>query len=57
VKKLSGGGQLRGLVTSALPLACCVGLVVVAIWAPVARAQLILSAVAVVAIRLRPQDK
>jgi hypothetical protein len=56
-KRLPGGGQLRGRVTSALVLACCAGLVVVAIWAPVARAQLVLSAVAVVAIWLRPQNK
>jgi hypothetical protein len=56
-KKLPGGGQLRGRVTAALILACCGGLVVVSIWAPVARAQLILSAVAIVAIWLRPQDK
>jgi hypothetical protein len=56
-KKLPGGGQLRGRVTSALVLACCAGQVVVAIWAPVARAQLVLSAVAVVAIWLRPQNK
>jgi hypothetical protein len=56
-KKLPGGGQLRGRVTSALVVACCGGLVVVTIWAPVARAQLILSAVAIIAIWLRPQDK
>jgi hypothetical protein len=56
-KKLPGGGQLRGGVTSALVVACCGGLVVVTIWAPVARAQLILSAVAIIAIWLRPQDK
>ena len=56
-KKLTGGEQLRGKVPSALVLACCGGLVVVTIWAPVARAQLILSAVAIIAIWLRPADK
>jgi hypothetical protein len=56
-KKLLGGEQLRGKVPSALILACCGGLVVVTIWAPVARAQLILSAVAIIAIWLRPADK
>lgn len=56
-KKLPGGGQLRGRVSSALALACCGGLVIVSIWAPVARAQLILSAVAIIAIWLRPADK
>jgi hypothetical protein len=56
-KNLTGRDQLRGRVPSALILACCVGLVVVTIWAPVARAQLILSAVAIIAIWLRPADK
>lgn len=48
-----GGG--RG--PSLLILACCGGIVVVAMWAPVTRAQLILSAVAVIAIWLRPVEK
>ena len=56
-KKLPGGGQPRGRVPAALMLACCGGLVVVSVWAPVARAQLILSAVAIIAIWLRPADK
>jgi hypothetical protein len=56
-KKLPGGGQPRGRVPPALILACCGALVVVSIWAPVARAQLILSAVAIIAIWLRPADK
>ena len=56
-KKLPGGGRLRGRVPSALILAGCGSLVVVSIWAPVARAQLILSAVAIIAIWLRPADK
>jgi hypothetical protein len=56
-RKLPGGEQLRGRVPSALILACFGGLVVVSVWAPVARAQLILSAVAIIAIWLRPADK
>lgn len=56
-KKLPDGGQPRGRVPSVLILACCGGLVVVSIWAPVPRAQLILSAVAIIAIWVRPADK
>lgn len=55
-KRLRDGGRLRGRGPSALTLACCAGVVVVSVWAPVNRAQLILSAVAVIAIWLRPQD-
>jgi hypothetical protein len=40
-----------------LILAGCCGMVVVTIWAPVARAQLILSAAAIVAVLFRRPDK
>jgi hypothetical protein len=38
-------------------VAGCCGLVVVALLAPVARAQLILSAVAIIAVMFRPPDR
>jgi hypothetical protein len=56
-KKLSGGMWRHGRVPSVLIVAGCCGLVVVAAWAPVARAQLVLSAVAIIAVWCRPPDK
>jgi hypothetical protein len=42
---------------SVVIVACCCGILVIAAWAPVARAQLILSALAVIAVWFRPPDK
>jgi hypothetical protein len=55
-KKLFGGNRCPDSVSAELIVAvCCVG--VIAMWAPVARAQLILSAVAVLAVWFKPPDK
>jgi Flp pilus assembly protein TadB len=56
-KKLRGGKQPRERIPPVLILAGCCGMVVVAVWAPVARAQLILSAVALIAVCVRTPDK
>jgi hypothetical protein len=56
-EKLSGGKRRPGRVPSVLILAGCCGLVVVATWVPVARAQLVLSAVAIIAVWFRPPGK
>jgi hypothetical protein len=56
-KRLSGGKRRYGRLPSVLIVAGCCGLVVVAAWAPVARAQLVLSAVAIIAVWFRPPDK
>lgn len=54
-EELSGGKRRPGRVPWVLIVAGCCGLVVVATWAPVARAQLVLSAVAIiVAVWFRP---
>ena len=56
-EKLPGAKRHHGTVPSVLIVAACCGLVVVAALAPVARAQLILSAVAIIAVWFRPSDK
>jgi hypothetical protein len=56
-KELAGGKRRLGGVSSVMIVAGCCGLVVVAVLAPVARAQLILSAVAIIAVMFRPPDK
>jgi hypothetical protein len=56
-KKLRGGKRRHSRVPSILILAGCCGMVVVAFWAPVARAQLILSAGAIIAVWFRPPDR
>jgi hypothetical protein len=55
--ELPGGKRRHGGVPSVLVVAGCCALVVVAVLAPVARAQLILSAVAIIAVMFRPPDK
>lgn len=58
MKKRPRSGRLRHGTTSSLPLlAGCCGMVVAAIWAPVARARLLLSAAAIIAVWFRPPDK
>jgi hypothetical protein len=55
MKKLPGGNRCPGGVSAALIAAgCCVG--VIAVWAPVARAQLIFSAVAILAVWFKRPD-
>lgn len=56
-KNLPRGKRRHGRVASVLIVAGGCGLVVVALSAPVARAQLILSAVAVIAVWFSPPDK
>jgi hypothetical protein len=56
-EKLAGGKRRHGRVASVLIVAGCCGLVVVAAWAPVTRAQLVLSAVAIIVVWFRPPDK
>jgi hypothetical protein len=56
-RELPGGKRRHGGVPSVMIVAGCCGLVVVAVLAPVARAQLILSAVAIIAVMFRPPDK
>jgi hypothetical protein len=56
-KALRRGERPHGRVPPVLIVAGCCGLVVVALLAPVARAQLILSAVAIIAVMFRPPDK
>jgi len=56
-KELPAGKRRHGGVPSVMIVAGCCGLVVVAVLAPAARAQLILSAVAIIAVVVRPPDK
>jgi hypothetical protein len=56
MKKLLGGNRCPSSDSAAVFVAgCCVG--VIAVWAPVARAQLILSAIAILAVWFKQQDR
>lgn len=52
-----GGKRRHGRVSSLLIAAGCSGMIVLAAWAPVARAQLILSAIAIAAVWFKPPEK